>query len=117
MRPVALRRLKALILTAVLLVGGSGASALDLAIYHLGEAPAESARHRIAGTDAPRPHGDACVLLDWTARGPYTVSLPPAPLRADASETSLSQHTHAAAPRPADLFAAPRPRAPPVQLA
>ena len=80
MRPIALRRLKALILTAVLLVGGSGASALDLALYHLGGAGAETASHRISGTDAPRSHADSCVLLDWTARAPYTASLGSPPL-------------------------------------
>jgi hypothetical protein len=117
MRPLALRRLKALILTAVLLVGGSGASAFDLAIYHLGGAAAETATHRIGGTDAPRPHGDSCVLADWSARGPYAPSLTPLPLRTVACEADRSRPTRVAAPRPADLFAASRPRAPPVHLA
>ena len=114
MHPTALRRLKALVLTAVLLVGGSGASALDLALYHLGGAPAEAAAHRIAGTEAPRPHGDLCVLLDWTARGPYTAGLGPLPLLTFAPETDRSRPVPVEAPRPADLSAAPLPRAPPV---
>lgn len=116
MRPTALRRLKALALTAVLLIGGSGASALDLALYHLGGAGAEAAANRIGGTDAPRPHGDTCLLLDWTARGHYTVALSPLPLRPLAPETGLSQPAPVDAPRTADLFAASRPRAPPVPL-
>ncbi|MBA3893144.1 MAG: hypothetical protein H0X69_05545 [Gemmatimonadales bacterium] len=117
MRPIALRRLKALILTTVLLVGGSGASAFDLAVFHLGGAPAAAATHRIAGTEAPRPHGDSCLLLDWSARGPYTASLTPAPLPAIEVETDLTRPAPVATPRPADLFATPRPRAPPVPLA
>ena len=117
MRPTALRRLKALVLTAVLLVGGSGASALDLALYHLGGASAEAAADRIAGTEAPRPHGDACLLVDWTARGPYTAALGPLPLAALTSETDRSRPFPVDTPRPADLSAAPRPRAPPVPLA
>jgi hypothetical protein len=117
MSPTALRRLKALVLTAVLLIGGSGASALDLALYHLGGADAETATHRIGGTDAPRPHGDTCVLLDWTARGPYTVALSPLLPRPVAPEPDRSQPIRVDAPRPADLSATPRPRAPPVPLA
>jgi 3-oxoacyl-[acyl-carrier protein] reductase len=46
MRSIALRRMKALVLTAVLLIGGSGASALDLALYHLGANP-EAVTHRV----------------------------------------------------------------------
>ena len=117
MRPTALRRLKALVLTAVLLIGGSGASALDLALYHLGGTGAEAAAHRIAGTEAPRPHGDTCVLLDWTARGPYTAALGLLPPPAPAPETDRSRPAPVDAPRSADLFAAALPRAPPVRLA
>jgi hypothetical protein len=117
MRPHALRRLKALVVTAVPLVGGSGASALDLALYHLGGGGPEAAAHRIAGTDAPRPHGDTCLLLDWTARGPYTVALGPLPLPALAPEADRSRPVRVDAPRPADLSAASLPRAPPVRLA
>jgi hypothetical protein len=117
MRPTTLRRLKALVLTAVILIGGSGASALDLALYHLGAAGAEAAAHRIAGTDAPRPHGDTCLLLDWTARGPYTAALGPLALTGITPETDRSRPFRVGAPRPADLSAAPRPRAPPVPLA
>ena len=117
MRPTAARRLKSLVLTAVLLVGGSGASALDLALYHLGGAGAEAAAHRIAGTEAPRPHGDTCLLLDWTARGPYTAALAPLPLAALTPEADRSRPFPLDTPRPADLSAAPRPRAPPVPLA
>ena len=110
------RRLNALILTAVLLVGGSGASALDVVLYHLGGHVEASSNHRIAGTDAPRPHGDACALLDWAARGPYTVSLDPVPVLASAPEAGRDPAAPAEAPRPADLSAAPRSRAPPLQL-
>jgi hypothetical protein len=117
MRPIALRRLKALVLTAVLLIGGSGASALDLALYHLGGPGAEVAAHRIAGTEAPRPHGDTCLLLDWTARGPYTAALGSLPLPAPTPDAACSLSFPVDAPRPADLSAAPRPRAPPVPLA
>lgn len=117
MRPTALRRLKALVLTAVLLIGGSGAFALDLALYHLSGAGAEAAGHRIAGTEAPRPHGDTCLLLDWTARGPYTAALGPLPPPALTPETDRSRPAPVAAPRPTDLSAAPLPRAPPVRLA
>ena len=115
MRPTA--RLKALVLTAVLLIGGSGASALDLALFHLGGSGAEAAAHRIAGSDAPRTHGDTCLLLDWTARGPYTIALGQPPLLPVVPETDPSKPVRVDAPRPADLFAAPRPRAPPVPLA
>ena len=117
MRPTALRRLKALVLTAVLLIGGSGASALDLALYHLGGTGAEAAAHRIAGTEAPRPHGDTCVLLDWTARGLYTAALGSLPFAALTPETDRSRPFPVESPRPADLSAAPRSRAPPVPLA
>ena len=117
MRPTALRRLKALVLTAVLLIGGSGGSALDLALYHLGGGAAKSPAHRIAGTDAPRPHADTCLLLDWTARGPYTAALGPHPLETLTPETDGSRPFPDDTPRPADLSAAPRPRAPPVPLA
>jgi hypothetical protein len=117
MRPTARRRLKALVLTAVLLIGGSGASALDLALYHLGASGAETAAHRIAGTETPRPHGDTCLLLDWTARGPYTAVLGPLALPAPTPECDRSRPAPADAPRPADLSAAPLPRAPPVHLA
>jgi hypothetical protein len=117
MRATALRRLKALVLTAVLLIGGSGASALDLALYHLGGTGAGTAAHRIAGTEAPRPHGDSCLLLDWTARGPYTAALGPLPLPAPAQEADRSAAAPVDAPRPADLSAAALPRAPPVPLA
>ncbi len=117
MPPTALRRLKALVLAAVLLIGGSGGSALDLALYHLGGAGAEAAAHRIAGTEAPRSHGDTCLLLDWTARGPYTAALAPLPLAALTPEADRSRRFPVDTPRPADLSAAPRPRAPPVPLA
>jgi hypothetical protein len=116
MRTHAFRRLQALILTAVLLIGGSGASALDLALYHLGGAPAEGISHRIAGTDAPRPHGDSCVLLDWTTRGPHTVALIPLAPRPVPPETDRSRPVPADAPRSADLSPAHRPRPPPVPL-
>jgi hypothetical protein len=109
------RRLKALILTAVLLVGGSGASALDVALYHLGGHVESPAGHRVAGTDAPRPHGDACALLDWAARGPYTVALEALPSLAAEVGTEREPARPVHAPRPADLSAAPRPRAPPAQ--
>lgn len=117
MRPTALRRLKALLLAAVLLIGGSGASAFDLALYHLGGAGAEAAAHRIAGTEAPRPHGDTCLLLDWTARGPYTAALGKLPLPAPTPAIDRSRPAPVDAPRPANLSAALLPRAPPVPLA
>lgn len=113
----AARRLQALLLTAVLLVGGSGASALDLALYHLGghvEAPAGS---RVAGTDAPRSHGDTCVLLDWTARGPYTFTLHALPAVSGQTETSRTPAAPVDAPSGVELSAPPKCRAPPVQLA
>jgi hypothetical protein len=109
------RRLRALILTAVLLVGGSGASGLDVALYHLG-GHVEAAGHRIAGTDAPRPHGDACALLDWAARGPYVLALDALPTLTSRLEAGREPVAPIASPRPADLSAAPHPRAPPVQL-
>ena len=115
MSPIALRRMKALVLTAVLLVGGSGASALDLALYHLGSAGPEAAAHRIGGTDDPRHHGDTCALLDWTARD--TVALSPHPPRPAAPEPDRARPVRMEAPRPADLSAAHYPRAPPVPLA
>lgn len=114
--PSTARRLNALILTAVLLVGGSGASALDVALYHLGGHVEASASARVAGTDAPRPHGDACALLDWAARGPYTVALDPVAPPAFAPATDGDPTLPVASPRPADLSAAPRPRAPPLPL-
>lgn len=110
------RRLNALVLTAVLLVGGSGASALDVALYHLGGQIEASASHRVAGTDAPRPHGDACALLDWAARGPYTVALDPIAAPASAPELHRDPAAPVESPRPADRSAAPRPRAPPLPL-
>lgn len=116
MRPTTARRLKALVLTAVLLIGGSGTSALDVALYHLGgniEAPAAV---RIAGTDAPRPHGDACALLDWAARGPYTVALAALPAVAPGAEAGPAPTVRVQTPRPADLSFTSRPRAPPLQL-
>ncbi|HWB40709.1 MAG TPA: hypothetical protein VG500_05600 [Gemmatimonadales bacterium] len=115
MRLPALRRLKALVLTAVLLIGGSGVSALDLALYHLGGG-VEAASHRISGTDAPRPHADDCALLDWTARGPYTVSLSPPLLQPVDLDTDRSRPIRACPPRAADLVTTTRPRAPPVPL-
>lgn len=116
MRSTAVRRLQALILTAVLLVGGSGASALDVALYHLGGHVEAPAVHRVAGTDAPRSHGDACALLDWAARGPYTVALDLRLCPSAGAETGREPILRVDAPRPADLSAAPRPRAPPVPL-
>ena len=110
---VTARRLKALILTAVLLVGGSGASALDVVLYHLGSHTEVPAGHRIAGTDAPRPHGDACALLDWAARGPYTVALDVLPSLATPAGTEREPARPVDTPRPADLSATPRPRGPP----
>lgn len=111
------RRLKALVLAAVLLIGGGGASVLDLALYHLGGAGPEVPTHRIAGTDAPRPHGDTCVLLDWSARGPYTVALDAVPPRLVAVEADGSQPIAVDAPRTADLTPTQLPRAPPQLLA
>ncbi len=116
MRLTAARRLNALILTAVLLVGGSGFSALDVALYHLGGHVESAASNRVAGSDAPRPHGDACVLLDWAARGPYTAGLQPPPVLASTLEVGGGPSLQIESPRPADLSAAPRPRAPPSQL-
>ena len=116
MRHTAARRLQSLILTAVLLVGGSGLSALDLALYHLGGHAEAPASQRIAGTDAPRPHGDACALLDWAARGPYIAALQALPSLAAPAEVDSLPGVRCQAPRPADLSAAPRPRAPPLQL-
>jgi hypothetical protein len=110
------RRLQALVLTVVLLVGGTGVSALDVALYHLGGHVETPAGQRIAGTDAPRPHGDACAMLDWAARGPYTVVLDPLPCLAWGIEAGREPPAPVDSPRPADLSAAPRPRAPPVQL-
>jgi hypothetical protein len=117
MRLAALRRLKALVLTAVLLIGGSGASALDLALYHLGATGAETAAQRVSGTDTPRPHADHCVLLDWTARGQYTVSLSAPPLQLVALETDRARPIRAHPPRTTDVATTARPRAPPVPLA
>ena len=117
MRPIALRRLKALVLTAVLAIGGSGGSVLDLTLYHLGGAGSEAAAHRIAGTEAPRPHGDICLLLDWTAREPYAPALGPLPLPAPLPETYRARPLPVDPPRPADLSAASPARAPPVPLA
>jgi hypothetical protein len=116
MPQTALRRLKALVLTAVLLFGGSGASALDLALYHFGSAESHAATHRISGSDAPRSHGDTCVLLDWSARGPYVVALAPQSPQAVAPQADSSTPVRADRPRPVDLTASPRPRAPPVPL-
>ena len=117
MRTHACRRLQSLILTAVLLIGGSGASALDLALYHLGNSAADGLTHRIAGTDAPRPHSDTCVLLDWTARGPHTAALSVLAPRPVAPEAQRSQPRPVDAPRTADRPPAHRPRPPPVPLA
>ncbi len=117
MRTRVLRRLQALILTAVLLVGGSGASALDLALYHLGGAPAEGAGRRIAGTDAPRPHGDTCILLDWTTRGPHTLALSALAPRPVAPASHRWRPAPPDAPGTADLLLSHRPRSPPVLLA
>ena len=117
MRTHACRRLQSLILTAVLLIGGSGASALDLALYHLGNGAAEGFTHRVAGTDAPRPHGDTCVLLDWAARGPHTATLSVLAPRPVAPEAERSRPLPADAPRTADRTPAHRPRPPPVPLA
>ena len=61
MRAPLLRRVQALLLTAVLLVGGNGAYALDVVLYHLGGQAQTSAPVRLAGADAPRSHGDTCV--------------------------------------------------------
>lgn len=116
MRPDPVRRLKALILTAVLLVGGSGLSALDVALYHFGAHVEAAASPRVAGTDAPRPHGDTCVMLGWAARGPYTAALQSLPSLAVPAEARGVSAVRDQAPRPADLSAAPRPRAPPLQL-
>jgi hypothetical protein len=113
---VTARRLRALVLTAVLLAGGSGVSALDAVLYHLVGQVDATASHRIAGTDAPRPHADTCALLDWTARGPCTVALDSQPSLASGARTERERPVPIDAPRPADLFAAPRPRAPPLQL-
>jgi hypothetical protein len=74
-------------------------SVLDLALYHFGGAAAAAATHRISGTGAPRPHADTCALLDWTARGPYTVSLSPPPLQPVAPETDQSGPIRVNAPR------------------
>jgi hypothetical protein len=117
MRTHAFRRLQSLILTAVLLIGGSGASALDLALYHLGDSAAEGVTHRIGGTDAPRPHGDTCVLLDWTARSPYTAALRVLAPRPAAPEAERSRPLPVDAPRTADRPPAHRPRPPPAPLA
>ncbi len=111
------RRLNALVLTAVLLIGGSGGSAFDLAVYHLGNAGPDAAAHRVGGADAPRPHGDTCVLLDWTARGPYSPALSVIPPRPAAPEIDRALPAPASEPRLALLFSASRPRAPPVPLA
>ena len=116
MRHTALRRLQALILTAVLLVGGSGVSALDLALYHLGGHVEAPSGQRIAGTDAPRPHGDTCALLDWAARGPYIAALLALPSLAAPAGVDTAPGVRGQPPRPADLSAAPRPRAPPLPL-
>lgn len=112
----AARRLQALLLTAVLLVGGCGASILDLALYHLGghiEAPASP---RIAGSDAPLTHGDTCVLLHWTAHGPYTLAV-------DAFPGALARPQESRTPAPptdvrrsVERSATSRSRAPPSQL-
>ena len=116
MRTHVCRRLQSLILTAVLLIGGSGASALDLALYHLGDGAAEGFTHRVAGTDAPRPHGDTCVLLDWAARGPHTATLSVLGPRPVAPAAERSRPLPADAPRTADRTPAHRPRPPPVPL-
>ncbi|HEX2218298.1 MAG TPA: hypothetical protein VHG35_05800 [Gemmatimonadales bacterium] len=116
MRRIADRRLQALLLTAVLLVGGSGISALDLVLYHLGghvEAPASP---RVAGTDAPRSHGDTCVLLDWTARGTYTLALDQLPTLPAQAGTTRTPSAPADVPRAVRLTASARSRAPPSQL-
>jgi hypothetical protein len=115
MRPYT-RRLKALILTAALLIGGSGASALDLALYHLG-GHTEASQQRVAGTDAPRPHGDNCVLLDWTARGPYTAGPSPVLLELVAPQLDRPLSLRVLPPRPTDRSGDSLPRAPPVPLA
>ena len=116
MRPTTLRRLKACMLTAVLLIGGSGLSALDLSLYHLGQSSAEVSAHRVSGTGAQRPHADSCALLDWSARGPYALSLSPAPLNATVSTPERTQPAPPDAPHASPFFLTSRPRAPPVPL-
>jgi hypothetical protein len=116
MRSTAARRLQALLLSAALLVGGSGASALDLVLYHLGghiEAPASP---RIAGSDAPRSHGDTCVLLDWTAHEPYTLELDPLPGAHARPEESRTPAAPAGVRRALEPSTTSQSRAPPSQL-
>lgn len=115
MRCSAARRLRSLLLTAVLLVGGSGVSALDLVLYHLGhvEAPASP---RVAGTDAPRSHGDTCLLLDWTARGPHILALDQLPALPAQAETTCTPSALADVRRAVQLTTSAQSRAPPSQL-
>jgi hypothetical protein len=111
-----MRRLQAFILTAVLLIGGSGLSALDLSLYHLGQSAAEVSSHRVSGTNAQRPHADSCALLDWSARGPYALSLSAPPLPAADPSQERAQPAPSDAPHVSTLHIASRPRAPPVPL-
>jgi hypothetical protein len=116
MRSTAAHRVQALLLSAVLLVGGSGASVLDLALYHLGghiEAPASP---RVAGSDAPRTHGDTCVLLDWTAREPYTLAVDVLPRALARPQETRTPAPPADVRRSVERSATSRPRAPPSQL-
>lgn len=109
-------RLQSLLLTAVLLVGGSGVSALDLVLYHLGghvEAPASP---RVAGTDTPRSHGDTCLLLDWSARGPHTLALDRLPALPTQAETTCTPLALADVRRAVQLTASAQSRAPPSPL-
>lgn len=110
-------RTRCIVLAVVLFLGGSGASALDLALYHFGAAAVASTAPHVAGTDAPRPHGDLCVLLEWTAHGPYTVELAPPVPRPVAAASDHRPLRPGEAPKSGEPLPSARPRAPPSPFA
>jgi hypothetical protein len=62
MRPTLGSRLRALVLTAVVLGGGMGVPALDIALFHLGRPGSYRLVTAVGSTSTGASHADRCVL-------------------------------------------------------
>lgn len=107
-----LLRLKAALLTTVILAGGGGMPHLDAALYHGFGSPHAALPH--FETHTPRGHGDICNLSSALSPCPQLASLGSdviiGPL------TFVQPRLPVVAPRSAHSGILPHPRAPPVSL-
>ena len=116
MRPTLGSRLRALVLTAIVLGGGMGVPALDIALFHLGRPGSYRLVTAVGSTSSGASHADRCVLGARAAisRPVHRFDLR---LHVAAPTPDGQQFLRTDVPRSARLPSRALPRAPPVDAA